>query len=154
MSASPRIKVCGLTRAEDARLAVQLGAWALGFIFHAASPRAATPAHVGSVLKELGPSGLKTVGVFVNASLEEIRQAVLVSGVDTVQLHGEETPQFCVQLKAVLPRISIFRALRPKNREELAALPGSGATCEAVLLDTTPRSFWLAASTPPISAKR
>jgi phosphoribosylanthranilate isomerase len=136
VSAAPKIKVCGLTRAEDARLAVELGAWALGFVFHAASPRATTPENAGAILKDLDAAGAKKVGVFVNAGTDEISRAIRLSGIDTVQLHGEETPEFCAQLKRLLPGISIIRALRPKNAGELSAIGGFAASCESVLLDS------------------
>jgi len=68
--------------------------------------------------------------------VEEIRRAVSVSGIGTVQLHGEETPAFCSDLKALLPGLGVIKALRPRSREELSQLAAYIPSCEAILLDT------------------
>ena len=124
-----------MTRAADAELAARLGAWAIGFIFHDASPRATTPDSAGGIIRTVRAPELKTVGVFVNASLEAIVRAVERSGINTVQLHGEEGPGFCAELKERLPQVGVIKALRPRGRDELAQVPLYGTSCEAVLLD-------------------
>lgn len=85
----PRIKICGLTRREDAALAVKLGADALGFVLWPKSPRAVTPDAVRAMTAHIPPF-VTRVGVFVNASATEIRDAVRVARLDVVQLHGDE----------------------------------------------------------------
>lgn len=95
----PRVKVCGLTRAQDAVLAAGLGAWAVGFVL-AESPRRVTPeqaADLAAAARAAAPGGahraeaaLRTVGVFVDASPETIAAAVELAGLDTVQLHGPQ----------------------------------------------------------------
>ena len=88
------VKVCGITSAEDARLAHELGAWAIGLIFHPASPRSCEiPAaeEIGSELKR----SLEVVGVFVNSTLEEVAQTAERCSLTALQLHGDEGPAYC-----------------------------------------------------------
>jgi phosphoribosylanthranilate isomerase len=129
-----RIKICGITRSEDALLALQLGAWALGFIFYAKSPRYIEPTAVKKILDELQSRGLKpehAVGVFVNASAHEIRQTVASSGIDTIQLHGDETADFCAELKD----LHLWKAFRLQKAEQLLELPHYEKLVQALLFD-------------------
>jgi phosphoribosylanthranilate isomerase len=89
-----RVKVCGITRPEDADLAVELGAWALGFILWPASPRAADPA-VAAGIAARHRRGVETVGVFVDPALDEVTAAVDALGLSAVQLHGSVGAAFC-----------------------------------------------------------
>ena len=92
-----RVKVCGITRHEDAELAVGLGAWALGFILWPHSPRAADPdvaAGIGAALRRR----TELVGVFVNATLDEVAQAAEALHLSHVQLHGDEGPVYCAEV--------------------------------------------------------
>ena len=136
MGTPPRIKVCGLTRSQDAQLAVSLGAWALGFIFYPASPRATSVENAGKIILELGGSDVRRVGVFVNASRESIVEAVKSAGLSAVQLHGEESPQFCASLRGDLSEVDVIKALRPRRHEDLTLVATYLASCESVLLDT------------------
>jgi phosphoribosylanthranilate isomerase len=92
-----RVKICGITSAGDAELAVELGAWALGFILWRRSPRAADPAVAARIALELRRR-VELVGVFVNASLDEIAQAAEALHLSHVQLHGDEGPSFCAEV--------------------------------------------------------
>lgn len=83
-----RIKICGITRPEDATLAVQLGADAVGFVLWPASPRAVTPAQAAAIDTTGGFSA--RIGVFVNAPPREVAEAVRVARLGAVQLHGDE----------------------------------------------------------------
>jgi phosphoribosylanthranilate isomerase len=87
------VKVCGITRLEDAMHAVESGATALGFVFWSGSPRRIEPARAASIVAALG-SGIATVGVFVNESIDGIRRAAAAAGVSHVQLHGDEPPAY------------------------------------------------------------
>ncbi len=87
------VKVCGITRLTDALQAVQHGATALGFVFWPRSPRFITPERAREIIAEL-PSSLTTVGVFVNEPVDGISQVVARSGINTVQLHGDEPPVY------------------------------------------------------------
>jgi phosphoribosylanthranilate isomerase len=96
LSVVTRVKVCGITRLEDAELAVELGAWALGFILWPQSPRAADPAVAAGIAAALRRRA-ELVGVFVNATLEEIAHAADELHLSYLQLHGDEGPAFCAE---------------------------------------------------------
>ncbi len=102
-----RVKICGLTNASDAVAAAEAGADALGFMFFAGSKRNVSFASAAAIMREL-PAFVSKVGVFVNATADEIRRAVDETGIDTLQLHGEEPPEFCAQF-APLKVVKAFR---------------------------------------------
>jgi phosphoribosylanthranilate isomerase len=85
----PRVKICGLTRTEDADLAVALGADAVGFVLWSESPRVVSAGHAATIARSL-PAFVTRVGVFVNASPEDVRRLVAEIGLDVAQLHGDE----------------------------------------------------------------
>lgn len=87
-----RVKVCGITREEDALVAVQEGAHMLGFIFVPSSPRYVGPESARSIIAQL-PDDVLPVGVFVNATTAEIRKNVDTTGIRLIQLHGDESPE-------------------------------------------------------------
>jgi phosphoribosylanthranilate isomerase len=89
------VKICGITRPEDAELAVSLGAWALGFILWPQSKRAADPAVAAGIARTLRRRPVELVGVFVNQPLDEIAGYADAIGLSYVQLHGDEGPAFC-----------------------------------------------------------
>ncbi len=130
-----KIKVCGITRKQDAETAIELGAWALGFIFYEKSPRFVSPAQARELLAGSNPE-LKKVGVFVNADKATIGQTIEISGINTAQLHGDETPEFCEALKNSYPEIALIKALRPKNMNDLRSIPAFLKTCQAILIDS------------------
>jgi phosphoribosylanthranilate isomerase len=94
-----KVKVCGMTRYEDARLALDLGAWAIGLVFHPPSPRAIAPEKAAELIARL-PADTISVGVFVDAPLEDVNRAVERIGLKAVQLHGAETPEYAAGVKA------------------------------------------------------
>jgi phosphoribosylanthranilate isomerase len=89
-----RVKLCGITRPEDAELAAEVGAWAIGFVLWPGSKRAADPA-VAAGIARAQRRRLELVGVFVNPTLDEVAHAVEGIGLTHVQLHGDEGPAFC-----------------------------------------------------------
>lgn len=89
-----QVKICGITNEEDALCAAKLGAAALGFIFYPPSPRYVRPKVVRRIVKKLPPN-LAKVGVFVNESAEEIKNIIEYCGLDFIQLHGDESVEFC-----------------------------------------------------------
>jgi len=101
-----RIKMCGMTRLEDALLAAEIGADAVGFVFHPPSPRAATPEQAGAIIRALPPDVL-AVGVFVNAGRKRVEEAVRISQVRALQFSGDEKPADCSGYD--LPVIKAFR---------------------------------------------
>lgn len=92
-----RVKICGLTRLEDARLAVELGAWALGVVLSPDSPRSCDQADAELIARECRRSA-EIVGVFVNATLDEVAEAADVIGLSIVQLHGDEGVGYCHEI--------------------------------------------------------
>lgn len=92
-----RVKICGIRRLEDARTALQAGAWALGFIFHRPSRRFIEPRDAGLLVREL-PRESFTVGVFVDAPIEEVNAAVQEANLQAVQLHGSEDAAYAARV--------------------------------------------------------
>lgn len=143
-AALPRIKICGLTRGEDALLAASLGAWAIGFVFHSQSPRAISPENAGKLIKQIVKSGVKpslrTVGVCVNLSFEMLQDILRLSQVNTLQLHGDESPEFCSEIRELIGSkikdFQLFKALRLRKREDLNLISQYQSSCDALLLDT------------------
>src|SRR5215207_5688557 len=93
----PRVKICGVTSVDDARLAVAEGAWAVGMIFHEPSPRACEPAVAAEICAVLKRHA-ETVGVFVNRPLDEVAGLADGIGFTALQLHGDEGPSYCDEL--------------------------------------------------------
>jgi phosphoribosylanthranilate isomerase len=93
-----RVKICGITRPDDAELSIELGAWALGFILWPGSPRAADPA-VAAGIARANRRRVETVGVFVDPTLDEVAHAVENLGLSAVQLHGSVGAAFCNAVK-------------------------------------------------------
>jgi len=126
-----RIKICGVARPEDAAAIAAAGADAIGLNFYASSSRFVDDARAAEIIAAAGPSLVK-VGVFVNASADEIREKVERLGLDWVQLHGDELPQFVADLQG----IRVIRAMRwgESSTKYLAALTPPGLPT-ALLLD-------------------
>ncbi len=92
-----RAKICGITRAEDAELAAELEAWAIGFILWPGSKRACEPGLAAGIARRLRRR-IQLVGVFVNPTLDEVAHAADAIGLTHVQLHGDEGPSFCAEV--------------------------------------------------------
>jgi phosphoribosylanthranilate isomerase len=123
-----RIKICGITRYEDARVAAGLGVDALGFIFSSQSPRYISPANAAEIIRRLPPFVSK-VGVFVDEDPQRLLEVIRISGIDTVQLHGSEPPQYCASVP--LPVIKVFPV-----REDFSVNVFSAYKTAGYLLDT------------------
>lgn len=108
-----RVKICGITRLEDAQLAVDLGASALGFVFWPGSPRFIEPAQARSIVRSLPPF-VTPVGVFVDQSQEHVNAVASLVGFGAVQLHGHETPAYCEGIRQpVIRAIGIEDTMDP-----------------------------------------
>ncbi len=105
-----KVKICGITNLEDALLSTKFGVDALGFNFYEKSPRYITPENAREIIEQLPQKVLK-VGVFVNESLEKIVEIARIAKLDALQLHGEETPKFALELKAKT-NLEIIKAFR------------------------------------------
>ena len=124
-----KVKICGITNPEDASEAVRLGVDALGFIF-ATSPRQVLPELARDIIHDLPPF-VHAVGVFVNEALDAIQEKVAYCGLDMVQLHGDESPEFCWEL---MPRS--LKAFRLKDESSLSPISAYKGRVKALLLDT------------------
>lgn len=130
-----RVKICGITNLYDALAAVDFGADALGFVFFSKSPRCISYNKAAEIIRKL-PSFITTVGVFVNEKIENIEKAIYSTGIDVVQLHGDEPPEMCNLSRRII------KAIRVKSLESLDPLINYKDKVSAFLLDTfTPNVF-------------
>ncbi len=105
-----RIKICGITRLEDALVAASLGVDALGFVFYPKSPRYITPDKAAAIIRQLPPF-VSAVGLFVNPSHDDIATVLQTAPLGVVQLHGDETADFCLaQQRRVMKAVAISTA--------------------------------------------
>jgi phosphoribosylanthranilate isomerase len=125
-----RVKICGITRPEDALEAAHAGADAIGLVFYGPSPRAVTPAQAVDIVKKLPPF-VTVVGLFVNASREEIAETLAATRIDLLQFHGDETPEQCGGHGR--PYIKAIRMRQEVDLQEQQRLFCDGA---GLLLDT------------------
>ncbi len=124
-----RIKICGITNLEDAMLAASLGADALGFIFYPPSPRSVAPDAARAIIAQLPPF-ISTVGVFVDEDAAMVKELAAVVGLDWLQLHGKETPEYCRSLGR-----RIIKGFRIQDEKSLADLTAYRGVIQALLLD-------------------
>ncbi len=104
-----QFKVCGITDITQAHALEALGVQYIGFIFYPASKRYALGKLSLSDVANFRPVGAKKVGVFVNMELNELLQVVQSAGLDMVQLHGDETPEYCAAVRAQVQTVKVFR---------------------------------------------
>lgn len=129
-----RIKICGIKQPEQGKAIAYAGATALGFICVPASPRYVNSNQIRAIVEHL-PEKVDRIGVFADSSKEEICQTVANAELTGVQLHGDETPEFCHQLRSMLPGIEIIKALRVRSEEELAQAESYSRWADTLLLD-------------------
>jgi phosphoribosylanthranilate isomerase len=120
------VKICGITNLADAQAAVDAGADALGFNFYRPSPRYIAPRDAGKIIAQLPDSVLK-VGVFVNEGLHSVLRTVAEAGLSAVQLHGDESPEYCRELAGTY----VIKAFGAGDNLELDAY-----NVDAIMLDT------------------
>jgi phosphoribosylanthranilate isomerase len=125
-----RIKICGITNLEDALLAVELGADALGFIFYPKSPRKVAPETAREIIAQLPPF-VASVGVFVNEAAAVVQELAAKVRLDWVQLHGQESPGYCRGLGR-----RVIKGFRIKDEISLKELAPYQGAVQAFLLDT------------------
>jgi len=124
-----RVKICGITRVEDAMTAARLGAHAIGLVFYAGSPRAVTPRQARVIIDALPPF-VVPVGLFVNAGAAEIRSVLDEAAVQLLQFHGDETPEFCSGFS-----LPYLRAVRVRAETDLLQYAQDFRAAKGLLLD-------------------
>lgn len=125
-----RIKICGITRVEDALAAARAGADAIGLVFHAASPRAVSIEQARTIVKALPPF-VTTVGLFVDAAEETIRSVLDQVPLDLLQFHGDEPDTFCQRFAR-----PYIKAVRVRPGDDLDALAANWPGASGILLDS------------------
>ncbi|MDB9315820.1 phosphoribosylanthranilate isomerase [Spirulina sp. CS-785/01] len=129
-----QVKICGITQAEQGKAIAELGATALGFICVRRSPRYVTPNQIENIISQL-PATVEKIGVFVHAELPELRQIVQETGLTGIQLHGEESPDYCRQVRQQFPQVRLIKAWRVRNAEDLNAILPYNNWVDSFLLD-------------------
>lgn len=125
-----RIKICGITRPEDGAEAARLGADAIGLVFYGASPRCVTPAQACAVLAALPPF-VTSVGLFVDAAVDAVRDVLTQVPLDLLQFHGDESPEYCASFGR-----PFIKVVRMREGVDLAAEVQRYADARGLLLDT------------------
>ena len=130
MPASVRIKICGITRVEDALAAAEAGADAIGLVFYKQSPRAVTVQQAQQIIAALPPF-ITTVGLFVNSSRSELNEILDAVPLDLLQFHGDERAAECESYQR-----PYLKALRVKAGDDVRAEIDSYPSAAGILLDT------------------
>ena len=125
-----RVKICGITRVEDALAAVNAGADAIGLVFYAPSPRCVNVAQAQKIVAAIPPF-VSVVGLFVNAPTAEIQFILSQVRLDIIQYHGDETPDMCKQIN-----LPYYKAIRVKAESNLLQYALEFESAKALLLDT------------------
>ncbi len=128
--AGTKIKICGITNTKDAVAAVDCGADLLGFNFYNKSPRFLTPEKAEEIISKL-PAHIDLVGLFVNAETEKIRKIAKKLKLNWVQLHGDESPGFCLNLSSLSAQI--IKAVRVRDVKDIEY--ARNFAVDALLLD-------------------
>jgi phosphoribosylanthranilate isomerase len=116
-----RVKICGITRLDDALLATELGAAALGFVFWRKSPRT-IDADLAAAISEQLPAHVSTVGVFVDQPVDEIREVAAAARLSAIQLHGDEPLDYAQQLlQPVIKAVPVDPQFVPESLDAIPA---------------------------------
>ena len=125
----PRVKICGITSVDDARVAMEAGADAIGLVFYEPSPRYITVTQAVQIVRTVGPF-VTTVGLFVNASADAIGQVLHQVPLQLLQFHGDETATFCKQFQ-----LPYMKAIRMKPSIDVISTIQQYPSAQAILLD-------------------
>ena len=132
-----KVKICGITRWRDAKLAIDAGADLLGFNFYPRSPRFISPLEARTIIRRV-LARVQAVGVFVNESASDVADLAALIGLDCIQLHGEEPPEIADALARLFPVLKAFR-VQPGFRISALARYRAGARRGGFLLDSFSR---------------
>lgn len=127
------IKICGITREEDALVAARCGANAIGMVFYAKSPRYVSPEHAAQVMRALPPF-VMSVGLFVDAAVGEVTQTLARARVDLLQFHGDESPDHCRRISNQCG-VPYLKAVRVRPGLDLLQYARDYRDAKALLLD-------------------
>jgi phosphoribosylanthranilate isomerase len=130
------VKICGITDPENADAACQAGATMLGFVFYPPSPRAIAPAAAGALIARL-PADVRPVGLFVDATEEDIAAVLGAAPLGMLQLHGAESPARCAELRARFG-LPVMKALGIAEAADLDAVAAYAPVVDWLLLDAKP----------------
>lgn len=130
----PRVKICGLRNPEQAQAITALGFHTLGFICVITSPRYLPPQQIREIIALLPPA-IATIGVFAHQTPEEIAAIVQETGLTGIQLHGDESPDFCRHLRRQCPAQELIKALRIPQASALAQASAYYSVVDSLLLD-------------------
>mgnify|MGYP005841280479 CR=1 FL=1 len=129
-----RVKICGITKADQGKAIAELGGHALGFVCVTRSPRYVIPETIVAISQYLPPQ-VDRIGVFANQGMEEICHIVAVTQLTGVQLHGDESPEFCQALRQQLPGTEMIKAFRVQSGETLEQIHHYTNVIDTLLLD-------------------
>ncbi|OUR63513.1 N-(5'-phosphoribosyl)anthranilate isomerase [Methylophaga sp. 42_25_T18] len=124
------VKICGITRRQDAEFAVENGADALGLVFYPASPRAVTIAQAKEIVAKLPPF-INIVALFVDADVEQVQACLNELPIDILQFHGDESAAYCEQFGK-----TYLKAIRMRDKVDLVSLAEEYSSASAILLDS------------------
>ncbi len=127
------VKVCGMREVENIRAVEALGIDMMGFILYPKSPRYV------DALPEYLPTTLKRVGVFVNEAIEVVREKISTFGLDFVQLHGGESPEYCAMLRG--EGVKVIKAISVERVDDLAHAAQYESVCDMLLFDTKCKGY-------------
>ena len=135
-----KVKICGITNLEDSRAAIAAGADMLGVNFYRPSPRYISPDQARELINDLKSFGstVEVVGVFVNETIDAVIDIAMVTGIDAIQLHGDEAPSFCEELNT-RDGFRVIKALRAS--EDFNPHDAKGYLVHAVMLDAFHRTL-------------
>lgn len=125
-----KVKICGITNYPDAKAAIDMGADIIGFNFYPKSPRYVTPDKAAAIMNKL-PAFIETAGIFVNHTFDQIQDIIEQCSLSWVQLHGDETPEFCQQFN--LFNVKTMKAIRVRDQRDIEA--AEKYFTDAILLD-------------------
>jgi phosphoribosylanthranilate isomerase len=129
------IKICGITNLDDAQAAIDAGADALGFNFYKPSPRYINPENAREIIEQL-PDSILNVGVFVNEDTESLMNIAQQAGITAVQLHGDESPDYCRELAEGYEVIKVLAVSDSFNIQMVQAYQ-----VQAIMLDTSDKTL-------------